>query len=232
VRTGFVTLVFIHGAGFTGEVFTTQTGAFEDSHAPDLPGHRTPGEPRTVAEFARFIVSYVREHGLSDVVLCGHSLGGAVAMEIALDASLPLKALVLLGSGARLRVAPAFLKGFESEFDATAREVASYFFAEPTAERIEWAVGCMQCVGQAQTLRDFRACDAFDALTRLPQIRVPVLALTGEADRMTPPKFASAIADRVPGTQARILPGAGHFLMVERPAETNEAIRTFLSGVL
>jgi pimeloyl-ACP methyl ester carboxylesterase len=159
-------------------------------------------------------------------------LGGAIAIQTALDRAIPLRALILLGSGARLRVAPAFLQGFQSDFEATARQVASLFFAEPTPEQIEWAVGYMQRVGQAQTLRDFRACDAFDALERLGEISVPVLALTGEADKMTPPKFAQALADRVPGGKARILADAGHFTMVERPAETNEAIRTFLSGVV
>jgi pimeloyl-ACP methyl ester carboxylesterase len=231
VRTRFVTLVFIHGAGFTGDAFSAQTAAFDGSDAPNLPGHLTPGEPGSVAEFAQFVASYVLEREVSDVVLCGHSLGGAIALQAALDRAVRIKALVLLGSGARLRVAPAFLQGFESSFDATAREVASHFFAQPTAERVEWAVGCMQRVGQAQTLRDFRACNAFDALERLAEITVPVLALTGEADKMTPAKFANALADRVPGGQARIIPGAGHFLMVERPTETNEAIRTFLLGV-
>jgi pimeloyl-ACP methyl ester carboxylesterase len=227
-----VTLLFIHGAGFFGDVFAAQTADFAESHAPDLPGHGTAGQPESVGEFASFIARYVSERALRDVVLCGHSLGGAIAMQTALDRAIPLKAVVLLGCGARLRVAPAFLQGFQSDFESTAREVASYFFAEPTPARIEWAVGCMRRVGQGQTLRDFRACDAFDVLERLGEISVPVLALTGEADKMTPPKFTHALADRVPRGQARILGRAGHFSMVERPAETNEAIRTFLSGVV
>jgi pimeloyl-ACP methyl ester carboxylesterase len=233
VRKRFVTLVFIHGAGFTGDVFAEQLAAFEGAHAPNLPGHLTPGEPQTVAEFAAFIAGYVRDRALQDVVLCGHSLGGAIAIQAALDRAIPVRGLVLLGSGARLRVAPGFLKGFETDFEATAREVASLFFAEPTAERVEWAVGYMNRVGQAQTLRDFRACDAFDVLDRLDELSgVSVLAVTGEGDKMTPPKFARALADRVPGTQARIIAGAGHFVMVEHATETNEAIGTFLLGVL
>jgi pimeloyl-ACP methyl ester carboxylesterase len=227
-----VTLVFLHGAGFGGDVFAAQTAEFEASHAPNLPGHFCPGQPQTVDEFAAFVAEYVHRNDLRDVVLCGHSLGGAIAIQTALDRAVPLRALVLLASGAKLRVAPAFLKGFESDFRATAREVASYFFAEPAPARIAWAADCMERVGPAQTLRDFRACDAFDALERLGEISVPVLALTGEADKMTPPKFAHALADRVPGAQARIIAGAGHFVMVEQPDETNEAIRACLSGIV
>lgn len=226
-----MTLLFVHGSGFTGDVFRQQMDAFPGSHAPNLPGHLTAGTPETVEDFATFIAAYIRHQSLRDVVLCGHSLGAAIAIQIALDARIPVRALVLLGGGGRLRVAPAFLEGMERDFPATARQVASFFFAEPSEQRIDWAAGYMERVGPAQTLRDFRACDAFDALERLAEISVPVLALTGEADRLTPPKFAHGIADRVPGAQARILAGAGHFLMVERPEETNQAIRTFLSGI-
>lgn len=231
MRERFVTLLFVHGSGFTGEVFGRQMEAFPGSHAPNLPGHLSAGAPESVEDFANFVAAYIREQDLRDVVLCGHSLGAAIAIQTALEARVPLRGLVLLGGGARLRVAPAFLEGMARDFPAAARQIASFFFAEPSDERIEWAAGCMERVGQAQTLRDFRACDAFDALERLPGVSVPVLALTGEADKLTPPKFAHGIADRVPGAQARILAGAGHFLLVERPEETNQAIRTFLSGI-
>lgn len=226
-----MTLLFLHGAGFTGEVFAGVASAFPGSHAPDLPGHLRSGEPESIPEFAAFVTAYVREHDLHDVVLCGHSMGGAIAIETALSGEIPLTALVLLGSGARLRVAPAFLQGLQTDFSATARTIAEYFFAESTPQRVDWAVHSMERVGPDQMLRDFRACDAFDALERLGGVRPPVLALTGEVDRMTPPKYAQVLADRVPQGQARIIAGAGHLLMVERPAETIEEIRTFLSGV-
>lgn len=226
-----MTLLFLHGAGSTGEAFAAQTAAFEGSHAPNLPGHLTAGDPQSVSDFADFVAAYVRSNDLRDVVLCGHSLGGAIALQTALDGKVPLRALILLGSGARLRVAPGFFEEFRRDFAAAARLVAGYYFAEPTNERIEWAAGTMESVGAAQTLRDFEACDAFDVLDRLGELSIPVLALTGEADKMTPPKFGQAFADRVPGARARILPRAGHFLMVERPEETNDAIRAFLMGI-
>lgn len=226
-----MTLLFIHGAGCTGEVFDAQSAAFPGSMAPNLPGHLCPGSPSTIEQFADAVEAYVRKHELTAVVLCGHSMGGAIAIELALRKPTWLAGVVLLGSGARMRVAPAFLAGLQSDFEPAARLIAGYFFAKPSPERIETAVAAMQRVGQAQTVRDFQACDAFDALERLGGISVPLLAVTGEADKMTPAKFALALADRVPGAQARILPGAGHFVMAERPTETNEAIAAFLRGL-
>ena len=226
-----MTVLFLHGAGFTGAVFDAQTAAFRNAVAPNLPGHLCAGEPASIAQFADAVERDVRARESNGVVLAGHSMGAAIALECALRKPAWLRAAVLIGGGARMRVAPAFLEGFERDFEATARLLAGYFFAEPSAERVEWAVQTMLAVGPTQTLRDFRACDAFDALDRLGEITVPVLAITGEADKLAPAKHALALAGRVPGAEARIVPGAGHFVMTERPTETNEAIAAFLAGL-
>jgi pimeloyl-ACP methyl ester carboxylesterase len=226
-----MTVLFIHGAGCTGEVFDAQVRAFAGSSAPNLPGHLCNGEPSTIEAFADAVESAVHTADVRDAVLCGHSMGGAIALELALRKPRWLKGAVLMGSGARMRVAPAFLDGLESDFEATARTIAGYFFAEPSPRRIDTAVARMRAIGRDQTLRDFRACDAFDVLERVGEVTVPLLALTGEADKLMPAKFAAALADRVPGAQARIVPGAGHFVMTERPEETNDAIAAFLAGL-
>lgn len=226
-----MTLLFIHGAGFTGAAFAAQLAAFPGAHAPNLPGHEAPASGASVADFAGFIGEYVRFNALDEVVLCGHSMGAAVALECALSGAGEIAGLVLLGGGARLRVAPAILEGLERDFEGTCAELAGFFFADATPERRSWSVAQMRRAGQAQTLRDFRACDAFDVLPRLEEIHVPLLAITGEYDKMTPPKYAQTFVDRVPGAEARIIEGAGHFVMAERPEETNHAIAAFLSGI-
>ncbi|HET6894977.1 MAG TPA: alpha/beta hydrolase [Candidatus Baltobacteraceae bacterium] len=226
-----MTLLFVHGAGCTGEVFEAQLRAFAHAQAPNLPGHLCAGAPESIGDFADAVNEFVREHGLGHVVLAGHSMGAAIAIETALRKPAWLRGAILIGGGPRMRVAPAFLDGLADDFERTARMIAGYFFAEGSAERVDAALALMRRVGQEQTLRDFRACNDFDALERLEEISVPVLALGGEADKLTPAKHAAALADRVPGAAARIIPGAGHFVMAERPAETNESIAAFLAGL-
>jgi 3-oxoadipate enol-lactonase len=224
-------LVFIHGSGCTGDVFGLQTAAFPNSIAPSLPGHTTPGAPASIAESADAVVAELRERSIVDAILCGSSMGGAIALEIALRKDARVRAIVLLGSGSRLRVAPAILDGLANDFPATAQTLAGYFFAKPTPERIANSVAMMLAVGQAQTLRDFTACNAFDVTERLGEIEVPLHAITGERDVMTPPKYAQALVDRVPGASARILPGAGHLAILESPDDTNEALRAFVTSI-
>jgi len=226
-------LLCIHGAGFTGAVFDPMLAAFPGLVAPDLPGHgdSAASQGTSVESFADAVVAEVARTALHDVVLCGHSLGGVVALEIALRRPEWLRACVILGGGAHLAVSPAILEGLERDFDATVSRVASYMWLERTPERLAYVERCMRNVGAEQVLADFRACDAYDASGRLGGIDVPLLALTGERDKMTPPAQARELADRVRHGRARILSGAGHMLMHEVPADTNEAVRSFVEEI-
>ncbi|GAC1392014.1 MAG: alpha/beta hydrolase [Vulcanimicrobiaceae bacterium] len=225
------TLLFIHGSGCTSDAFQAQIKAFPSSHAPNLPGHDAPGSADSISAFADFIQAYIAERALDRVVLCGNSLGGAVALDVALRKEPAVAAIILLGSGCRLKVAPAFLLGLDNDFAGTARQLAGYMFANATPDRIDYVLASMERVGKAQTLADFTACNHFDVCDRLPELRLPVLAITGQNDVMTPPKYATSLASRVPGAEVRIIPGAGHLVMIESPAETNDAIKNFVQQI-
>ncbi|MDQ2864693.1 MAG: alpha/beta hydrolase [Candidatus Eremiobacteraeota bacterium] len=226
------TLVFVHGSGCTGEVFAAQSDAFPGSLAVTLPGHTIPGEPSSIAEMADAVATQCEERSIDDAVIVGNSMGGAIALELALRRDPHVRAIALLGSGAKLRVGRAIFDAIAADFPSAARMLAGYFFSEPPESSIAWAVAEMLRVGAPQTARDFHACDSFDVTGRLSEIALPVLALTGERDVMTPPRFAALIADRVPGATARIVAGAGHLVMVERPNDTNEALRAFVTGIV
>ena len=117
--------VFIHGSGCTGSVFSAQTLAFPGSLAIDLPGHRTPpleGAASIVA-YADAVERELETRGFEGAVLCGSSMGGAIALEIGLRANPRVGAIVMLGSGSKLRVAPALFESLERDFDAGVRGV-------------------------------------------------------------------------------------------------------------
>lgn len=226
-----MTLVCIHGAGCTGEVFDPVRTAFPDAVTPNLPGHDADGAAETVEAFADAIERVIEEPQLERVTVCGHSLGALIALELAARKPPWLRGCVIIGGGARLPVAPAILDGLRNDFDATVERIAGYMWAERSAERVAYVADTMRRIGAAQVLADFRACDAYDADPLLERIDVPLLALTGERDKMTPPALGAQLAGRVPRGESRRVPGAGHMLMHEAPAGTNEAVRSFVEQI-
>jgi pimeloyl-ACP methyl ester carboxylesterase len=69
----------------------------------------------------------------------------------------------------------------------------------------------------------------FDGRAALPGIHVPTLVITGEHDRTAPPEVARRMAQRIPGAQLAITPGAGHLLGMEQPDAFNTALLAFLA---
>lgn len=223
-----MTYLFIHGAGCLPDVFAAQAQAFPDAIVPALPGHGVGGSASTLQEFADAIASDIEAMNARDVILAGHSMGGAIALTLALRRPAAVSGVVLLGGGARMRVAPSLLLQLQTDFTATARSIATSFYAEPTPGLIHASTIQMLQVGADQTIADFSACDGFDVRERLGDLDVPLLAITGAADGLMPPKLAQEAADRVRNGQARIIEGAGHMVMVERPDDTNELLRAFV----
>lgn len=226
-----MTLVFIHGAACTPAVFTHQLSAFPGAIAIALPGHGEPGSAEDIAGFADAVEARIRAEGWRDVVLCGSSMGGAIALEIAIRGTLPLAGLVTIGSGAKLRVAPAILEALRLGDAAVLATLADAMFAEPTAQTRAAMIAQFESVAPAQRLADFRACDAFDARERLGTIAVPALMLVGERDVMTPPDRSSFLADRIAGARVEVLPGLGHLAMLEGPEATNVHLAGFVDSI-
>jgi len=223
-------LIFIHGSGATGKVWRYQTTAFSGSIALDLPG-RPDGDFCTSIESAvAWLKSFVDEQGLTDLVLVGHSLGTAIALQYAIKYPGDLKGMVLIGGGARLRVHPdtlGFLEQaikqpeiFPQMFADSWQKVSADFAADLRAEALS--------LGPAVFLNDMKACDAFDVIEHLGTINTPTLAITGTEDVMTPPKYADFLQARMPNTSVTFIDGGTHFVFGEYPDQVNEHISAFV----
>lgn len=231
-------LVLVHGAGGTlmhwpGEL---RRLAGYDVYALDLPGHGgSGGQGRSdVSAYAKAVRGFAQGLRLRPFVLGGHSMGGAIALDLALRPSNRLAGLVLVGTGARLRVAPEILGGILDDFDATARLLAEWSHAGQVPPKLlDLYVRRLRAVPPAVIHDDFLACNRFDRLADVSRIAVPTLVICGDADRMTPIKYSRYLAEQIPGAQLVIVPGGGHMALLE-PGSTQavvEAIRQFLGSL-
>jgi 3-oxoadipate enol-lactonase len=237
--TGFgegPTVCYVHGAGGSSKVWVEQYGDREGppAVAVDLSGHGDSDDtdvdagPETIAAYADDVVAVCEATGAS--VLCGNSMGGAVALWAALERDLGLEALVLADSGAKLGVDDGFLESLSRNFEAAVASLhtPNTLFHEPTDELVAVSKEGLLSTGQSVTVRDFETCDAFDVRGRLGELDRPVLALCGEHDPMTPPSFHEYLAAELRDCVYRELEDAAHMPMLERPAAFNDAVRSFL----
>ena len=230
------TTLYVHGSGGTGQVWASQYGPDGPAHpavAVDLSGHgesedveATPAD--TIEAYADDVCAVARATGVR--VLVGNSLGGAVVLAVLLARDLPAEAAVLAGSGAKLAVADRLRRWLADDFEAAIEFLhgPDGLFHDPDPQVVERSKATMGAVGRRATERDFLACHAFDVRDRLGEISVPVLALVGEYDELTPPVSHEYLAANVQDGTMGTIENAAHLAMVEQPTAFNAALAAFL----
>nr|MBC7245412.1 alpha/beta fold hydrolase [Chloroflexota bacterium] len=228
-------LLLVHGAGGNhlhwGYAIRNLQGAHV--YALDLPGHgRSDGIGRSsITDYADVLAGFMDALDLARAVVVGHSMGGATAMMTALCHPQRVAGLVLVGTGARLRVLPAILEGTLHDFERTITLICEYAYSPNAPKELVQQ-------GQRQMLRvapkvlhdDFVACNAFDVMDQLYEIRCPTLVICGSEDRLTPPKYSTFLAERIAGAELRLIEGAGHMVMLEKPNQVATAITSALAN--
>jgi pimeloyl-ACP methyl ester carboxylesterase len=84
-------------------------------------------------------------------------------------------------------------------------------------------------VGQETLLCDYTACRSFDVTHRLNEVRIPVLIVAGDADRLAPLALSEELSGGLRQAILVVVPGAGHWVMKERPATVDLLIAGFLA---
>jgi pimeloyl-ACP methyl ester carboxylesterase len=211
-----------------------QTDYFPGSHAVNLPGHPRGQTLKSVEECVDWLRKYTKKRACKEVVLVGHSFGGAIALMYALRYPQDLKGIIIIGSGARLRVHPRFLTPCEEAINGNGQKwrelVEGIYRLTPDDYRRE-VVAKQKAIGPAVMLNDFLCCDKFDIMDRVHEIKLPALIICGELDAMTPVKYANYLGAKIANSRVVIVPKAGHLVLAERPEVVNKAIEEFLKGL-
>jgi pimeloyl-ACP methyl ester carboxylesterase len=224
--------LLIHGAGGSHLDWPPEMRRFEPygTCAVDLPGHgRSSGPARsTISAYADDMLALAGELALTEVVLVGHSMGGAVALEIALREKENIVGLVLVATGARLRVNQQLTGLIDSDFASAVDLITTVAWGPDTPPgEIKRARQLMLTCDPAAVQMDFAACNDFDVMSRLGSVAIPTLVLVGAEDKMTPPKFGRYLADHIPQAEFASVPGAGHMLALEMADIVSGAIADF-----
>jgi pimeloyl-ACP methyl ester carboxylesterase len=229
-------LLFVHGAGGDHTLWGQQISDLKKDFsvgAIDLNGHRR--SPRREGDGLQTYVEDVLAAlaALSmPTVLVGHSMGGAIALKIALERPQNLVGLGLVGTGAKLKVHPQILELCQTDFDKAIELVVSWSFAEQADPAlIDKAREQMRRNGQAAFYRDFLSCSTFDVMSRLGEIPVPTIVICGREDKLTPVKYSEYLQANIPDAQLKVIEQAGHMVMLEQPEAFNQVLRQYCLGL-
>jgi pimeloyl-ACP methyl ester carboxylesterase len=232
------TLVMIHGSGGNRAIWSLQLESLDEEIniiALDLPGHGQSGKEHleSISGYSKWLYEVLKEWFQQPIYLMGHSMGGAIVQEIAInDNNHLLKGLILMGTGAMLKVAPQFLDGLLKDFENTVDKIVSYAYLKNTEkELIMEGARMMKGPGPIVVHSDFLACDLFDIRKKLKRLSVPCLIICGEDDKLTPPNLSRFLNEHIPVSTLKIIPNAGHMVMIERYKEVNTAILEFIHEI-
>jgi pimeloyl-ACP methyl ester carboxylesterase len=204
-----------------------------------------PDHPYTIEMMARDAAGLLHKLGVKKAHVLGVSMGGLIAQQLAIlfprvinklvlcctshggpnSVPMPQEIINLLNtvdesmSAERklvLAMSPAFRPGYMEEHPEEIEEIIHWRMEKPTP-RYAW-------------LHQFMAAAAFNVEDSVGTITTPVLILSGDQDRVLPVENAYLIQKKLPHSQMKIFPGAGHMFFWERAQEFNEMVHSFLAG--
>lgn len=231
-------VILIHGAGGNHLYWPPQVRRLPNERilAVDLPGHgkSTGVGHHTIEDYAAGILDFMDALQLNRAVLVGHSMGGGIALEVALRWPQRVLALALIGSSERLRVSPELLRRASdpSKAPEAIHTVIENSFAARSSTRLkELAEQRMQDVRSSVLYGDFRACEAFEPAGSAAHIFVPTLIVFGAEDRMVPVQGGRSLAEQITGARLEVIENAGHMVMLEQPDRVAGILSEFLQGL-
>src|SRR3954449_4777425 len=249
-------VLLLHGLGGNWTAWLQTLPAVAREHrvvAVDLPGFgaSAPGSDGiSIPGYARTIERFCERLGLEEVVVAGSSLGGWVAAELALRAPERVRGLVLIDAagmvptraerlksvsmmrGAELGapLAPRFRAAIAAR--PRLRKLAlKYTVADPkrlAADLVLMALPAAPDPGFGPAFVAARRSWSDAWCDQLTEIERPTLIVWGEQDALLPLRHAREWARRIRGSELRVIPGAGHLPMLERPVLVNPILRRFL----
>ena len=244
--SGPATVILLHGLGSRGEDWLLQFPALSARWrvlAPDLRGHGASslsGGWPTVADLAQDVTGLIRAEAPWPAHVVGLSLGGAVALQLALDHPELLRSLTAVNTFAHLRSGWSGLRRGLIRFALLAlgpmnwvgRWVASGLFPLPDQQLLREAAASRIAGNPRRAyLQAALAVVRFDVAARLGEITCPTLVVAGDRDATVPMKAKLELARCIPGAHLEVVSGSGHATPLDAPDAFNELLLRFLSEV-
>lgn len=242
-------IIFIHGFPLNKSMWDKQVKALKDNYrviAYDIRGHGN-SEVGTVNFsidlFVNDLLSFMDTLEIEKTILCGLSMGGYIALNAVENHPERFNALVLSDTNCTADTSEAKEKRMntiesikENGLDKFANDlIINLFAAESFKKNSEEIPVVKEMIVKTTTQSLFKSLHALagrkETCSKLTEIKVPVLILVGEEDKITPPEVASALQEKIKDSQLSIIEHAGHLSNMENEDEFNNQLMKFIGNI-
>jgi len=246
---GSSVIIFIHGFPFNKSMWNLQVESLKDNYrliTYDIRGHGSsdPGnEVFSIELFVNDLISLMDNLKIDNAILCGLSMGGYIALNAIKKHNDRFDALILCDTQC---IADTFeakekrIKAIES-----IRENGLEKYAEESIKNLFASESFITRVNEITNVREMimktseqSICNTLLALSvrketchMLSEIKVPVLIMVGNEDKITPPAAASFMHEKIRGSLLKIIDHAGHLSNLENPDEFNVQLKKFVASL-
>ncbi|OII30954.1 hydrolase [Curtobacterium sp. MMLR14_010] len=206
---------------------------------PGWDGTSRPAEIDSVAALATAWLDHLLADDVQDAVLVGSSIGGWIALEMAVQAAADDRWSGVVGAVVDIDGVGAVVDGepIADFFALDARGLAEVAWHDPErgytdpADVTDEQRAVQRSNGATMAAVAGRGMSDPTLLARLGGVRVPTLVVAGASDRVVTPTYARAVAAAVPGAEFAEVPAAGHLPHLEAPEATWAVVDPFLRRV-
>jgi pimeloyl-ACP methyl ester carboxylesterase len=238
------TALVLHGGGGPQTVAPIVGHLADTMHAlapthPGWDGTTRPDSIASVADLAHAYLARLVDHGEQDVVVVGSSIGGWIALEMAVQAAADERYAGVLGGLVVIDGVGVVVDGepIADFFALDARGLAEVAWHDPErgyrdpAGFTDQQRAVLQANGRTMAAVAGAAMSDPGLAGRLGAVAVPTLVVWGASDRVVTPAYGRAVADAVPGAQFAVVPAAGHLPHLEAPDATWAVVDPFLTRI-
>ena len=218
-------ILFIAGAGMDHRLVRAIRLSDAEYNKPliiDLPGHGDSkgSSSNSIESYSQFLMNALVDFDLKDLSLCGHSMGGLVALDMALKHGLAVKELILVNSIYPTRVADALL----AKAKAGNGYAADFIIKYGLHRRMLGLKNAFSDSDDLVMLDDLEACNNYQLdLNDLKNIGTSISIILGNKDRLVDLKAVENFINMVP-SKTYTMNEVGHFSFFEDPAELSKLI--------
>jgi pimeloyl-ACP methyl ester carboxylesterase len=220
--------ILLHGALGGPSCWAPFDGRFPGAAAVGLPGHP---DGDATADMEEAVTRLVRALEMVDGprALVGHGVGGALAVEAALQRPDLIDGIVGIGLAGELPVTDAALMAAFTDHTAEAHRLLAESTGDLSTPEVLAVADAMERAGARTLAADYQLCRQVRLTGRMSDLEAPVLLIAGAEDAWAPPAAVERLAREIPQAMMVLVPGARHLVMLDRPGTVNLLVAAFLA---